>query len=93
MDACYWYEALSGPLQMAINRADYGLGGLPAKTRIKSEFRINRMRGGGGVVRERGRLSRPRKPPLTSSSGSWIIRALARPRIGRQAGQAVCSAP
>ena len=33
MDAWYWYEALLGPL--AINRADYGLGGLPSKTRIK----------------------------------------------------------
>ena len=35
VDAWYWYEALSGPLGMAVNRADYGLGGLLAKTLIK----------------------------------------------------------
>ena len=35
VDAWYWYEALSGPLGIAINRADYGLWGLPARMRIK----------------------------------------------------------
>ena len=35
MDAWYWYEALSGPPGMAINRVDHGLVGLPAKMWIK----------------------------------------------------------